>query len=213
MITFGFKDSKSIYTRAAISGVLGVAFILITPALRNSKAGLFDVLVMLTGAAVALLGVVELVVALVKKDRPRTEKTRMVSSAVVSIVLGAVICGTAKLIMTVFIVLVALFLLLLGLYQIIILISAHRALRFSTGFFVLPAIVTICGAIVLIGGLTANKNMQDVMCYAAGVSLILYSISELVAMTRIRKAMDAYFAEEQEAVVVDVEPADKVDEQ
>ncbi len=197
MITFGFKDSKSIYTRAAVAGLLGVAFILITVALRGSSYGLFDVLIKITGTCLAVLGVVELIMALVNKDHYGNEKTWMITSAIVSIVLGLVICGTAKLIMSVFIVIVAVCLLLMGIYEIAALVSAYKVERFSPGYFVMPALVAICGAIVLVGGLSSSKGMQDVMCYATGASLIIYAISEVVAFTRIRKAMDKFFADEQ----------------
>lgn len=214
MITFGFKNIRSIYTRAAVSFVLGLAFILLTVALKGTKYGLFDVLVMVTGAGIVLFGVIELALCLLKKDRPRGEKTWMLISSISAIVLGAVICGTASLIMKVFCVLIALFLLLLGIYQIIILVSALKVTRFSPAFFVLPGLVVIFGAVVLIGGLTTK--MQNFMSYAAGASLMLYAASDLLAMMRVKKAMGSMGPEEQQTVTVTVEEVaepEKVDEQ
>lgn len=211
MITFGFKNNKSIYSRAAVSFLLGLSLVLITFALRkNENIGLFDVLAMVTGAGIGLFGLIELIICLTKKDRSGGEKTWMLVSAVSTLLLGVIICFTAKFLATAFSVLIALFLLVIGIYQIVILVSALRVSRFSALFFVLPGLVVIFGALVLIGGLA--HVMQDFICYAAGVSLITYAVSDLIALSRVKKAMAASAPEEQDAVVATVEEG-KVDEQ
>lgn len=211
MITFGFKNNKSIYSRAAVSFLLGLSLVLITFALRkNENIGLFDVLAMVTGAGIGLFGLIELIICLTKKDRSGGEKTWMLVSAVSTLLLGVIICFTAKFLATAFSVLIALFLLVIGIYQIVILVSALRVIRFSALFFVLPGLVVIFGALVLIGGLA--QEMQDFICYAAGVSLITYAVSDLMALSRVKKAMAASAPEEQDAVVATVEEG-KVDEQ
>ena len=143
-----------------------------------------DVFVQIFGASLALAGVVELIWALAQKHEQR-EKALMIANAIVFFVLGLVIFLTARFIVGVFGVILALAILLFGIYHIFIMISAFRIVRFSPASFVLPVLVLLY-AMLSDGG----KALQASLGYVCGSAMVLYAISELVSARRVRKVME-----------------------
>ena len=149
-----------------------------------------DVFVQIFGASLALAGVVELIWALAQKHGQR-EKALMIANAIVFFVLGLVIFLTARFIVGVFGVILALAILLFGIYHIFIMISAFRIVRFSPASFVLPVLVVLCGGFLLYAMLSdGGKALQASLGYVCGSAMVLYAISELVSARRVRKVME-----------------------
>ena len=152
-----------------------------------------DVFVQIFGASLALAGVVELIWALAQKHEQR-EKALMIANAIVFFVLGLVIFLTARFIVGVFGVILALAILLFGIYHIFIMISAFRIVRFSPASFVLPVLVVLCGGFLLYAML--SDNAPDIIIAdeptnnVCGSAMVLYAISELVSARRVRKVME-----------------------
>ena len=182
MIVFGFKSKKSICIRAAVAAAVGIIFI----ALTAEGYGVFDVMVKACGIAMAVAGVIELVWGIFQNGS-KSERTLMIANAVTFIVLGLVVWFAAKAIVGIFGVIIAMIVFFFGFYQLIVMISAYRAVRFSLAVFVLPLAVTICGAYLIVAMFVAKGALQAAIGYVCGAALILYAISELVAAYRLDK--------------------------
>lgn len=172
--------------RAVAALVTGLLVILLT--IAGYK--FLDVFVQIFGASLALAGVVELIWALVQKQEKR-ERGLMIANAVTFFILGLVIFLTARFIVGVFGIIVALMILIFGIYQIVVMVSAFRMIRFSPASFVLPVLVVLCGAFLLVAMLSdGGSSLQACLGYVCGSAMVLYAVSELVSARRVRKVME-----------------------
>ena len=76
-------------------------------------------------------------------------------------------------------------LLLFGIYQIVIMVSLVKHTGINLFMFALPGLAAIGGALILF-----HPFSQSVMGIIAGVALLIYGISELLATWKVQRAVD-----------------------
>lgn len=211
MITFGYKSGVNGPLRALVALAVGVMMVM------NPDEALTTV-VKIFAAFMFASGLVSLVVGL--KDKKNGSLPLMSFNAAVDILIGMVLFIAPGFVARFIIYLIGFALLAFGVVQLIALASARRVMNMGMGVFVLPAVVTIIGGVILF-----NPFAEKVMVMMAGAALIVYGASELFSSWKMKKAIDEYEihqappvqeeAEEQETASDDVKEVDyeKVDEQ
>ncbi len=175
MITFGYKNKFSGFTRAIIALALGTAMLFV----RDSMA----LIVYIVAAFVLASGIVSLIIGL--KKEPADQKPLVVINSGFNIVIAALMFIFAHHLGIVVGVLLGVVLLLFGGLQLIVMISANRVMGVGKVSFIMPAIVLACG-ILLISAPWVFSNLVGVI---AGASLIIYGVSELISSWKMQQTM------------------------
>ncbi len=178
MFTFGYKSRVNGPLRALIALAVGVMMVM------NPDEALTTV-VKIIAAFMLASGLVSLVVGL--REKKNGSLPLMSFNALVDVIIGLVLFmfpgGVARFI----IYLIGFALLAFGAVQLIALASARRVMNMGFGVFILPAIVTVVGGVIVF-----NPFAPAVMVMIAGASLIVYGASELLSSWKMKKAMDEY---------------------
>ncbi len=178
MFTFGYKSRVNGPLRALLALAVGVMMVM------NPDEALTTV-VKIIAAFMLASGLVSLIVGL--KDRRNGALPLMSFNAVVDVLIGLVLFmfpgGVARFI----IYLIGFALLIFGVVQLIALASARRIMNMGFGVFILPALVTVIGGVIVF-----NPFAPSVMVMIAGASLIVYGASELLSSWKMKKAIDEY---------------------
>lgn len=199
MITFGYKSRVNGPMRALVAIVVGIMMVVY-------PASALTTVVKIIAAFMIASGVVSLVVGL--RDKEKGALPLMSFNAVIDLLIAILLFVFAPVIARFVIYLIGFVLLAFGLIQIVALLGTRRVMPVGFGSFILPMIVTFIGGFILF-----NPFAESVMTIIAGVSLVLYGVSELLSswrMKKVRETMDER-VDEQEAQVIDKD--DQIDEQ
>ncbi len=210
MITFGYNSRANGPLRALVALAVGVMMVM------NPDEALTTV-VKIFAAFMLASGLVSLVVGL--KDRKNGSLPLMSFNAAIDILIGLILFIAPGFVARFIIYLIGFALLAFGVVQLIALASARRVLAMGSGVFLLPAIVTLVGIVILF-----NPFAEKVMVMIAGAAMIVYGASELLSSWKMKKAIDEYEIhqapvpeepEEQDETLMDIKEVDyeKVDEQ
>ena len=173
MITFGFRNRMSGLLRAVIAIVLGIVMV-------SFPGTSLIIIVKIVAAFLIASGLVSLVFGIV--NRQNGGLGLMVTNTVVDIVLGALIFMFPAEVASIVMFLLGLLLLFFGVFQLAALLSANRVLPVGAFAFVLG------GALVMFHPF----GLGSVITLVAGISLLVYGISELISTWKMRKAMKEY---------------------
>lgn len=206
MITIGFKQSSDSWLRAILA--LGLGIVVLITCLQGSDP--FKILVKVCGCFVLAAGIFSLIYGLIKKNDK--DFSLMMVNAAVDILLGAACFIFAGAIARVFFYLIAFVMIAFGIWQMIVLISARKWVK--TGFlvFILPIVI------VLLGVLMMAPNISKALGWICSIVLILYGVSELITLYKMRKAIKAFEisitpVEEPAAPAEPAEPATPAEDQ
>ncbi len=130
-------------------------------------------------------GLVSLVVGL--KDRKNGSLPLMSFNAAVDVLIGLVLFIAPGFVAKFIIYLIGFALLAFGAVQLIALASARRVMNMGLGVFLLPAIVTAIGVVIVF-----NPFAEKIMVMMAGAAMIVYGASELFSSWKMKKAIDEY---------------------
>ena len=196
MITFGYKNPWSGLVRAFASlglGVLAVAY----------PGDVIPLIVEIFAIVLGLYGVGMLIFAFV--TRKRGHFGMWLSNALIEIAVAVLVFMFSGYIAKIAVVLIGVLLLCAGIYQIVVLISAERVLRFGFWFFLLPLIEAGLGAVLMF----ASQLFTETVGIIVGVALVVSGLSELISSVKImmiqKKIKNALQPEEQKAKVQDAE--------
>ncbi len=178
MITLGFKNKFSGLLRAVTALALGVIMV-------ARPDGALILVVKVLAAFLVASGIVSLIYGII--NRKRGGFSLMATNAVVDIIIGAVLFVFPGTIANVLIWVIGFALLVFGLWQIIVLLSAQKVTKAGFWAYVLPLICAICGAIIICN---TDKTVRFIMILA-GVASIIYGVSELATTWRMNKAIKA----------------------
>ncbi len=178
MFTFGYRNRANGPLRALVALAVGVMMVL------NPDDALTAV-VKIFAAFMLASGLVSLFVGL--KDRKNGALPLMSFNAAVDVLIGLVLFIMPGFVARFIIYLIGFALLAFGIVQLIALASAKRVMNMGMGVFILPAIVTIVGGVILF-----NPFAPAIMVMIAGAALIVYGASELFSSWKMKKAIDEY---------------------
>lgn len=179
MITFGFRNRMSGLLRAVIAIVLGIVMV-------SFPGTSLIIIVKIVAAFLIASGLVSLVFGIV--NRQNGGLGLMITNTVVDIVLGALIFMFPAEVASIVMFLLGLLLLFFGVFQLAALLSANRVLPVGAFAFVLPVLCAVGGALVMFHPF----GLGSVITLVAGISLLVYGISELISTWKMRKAMKEY---------------------
>ena len=177
MITFGYRNRLNGPLRAAVAIAIGIVMV-------ASKANALELAVRIIAALLVASGLVSFIYGYIK--RQDGAMSLMGFNAVVDLVLGALIFIFPGVVSNLIIYIVGFALLIFGLFQIITLISAIRVLGGGLGAFIMPVLVTLAGGFLL----ARPAFIGEAIGVVAGISLIVYGVSEFLSSWKMRKAMD-----------------------
>lgn len=137
----------------------------------------------------------------------KTEKSfsLWLSNSIIEIVVAVLVFIFAGFIARIAAILIGVLLFVSGLYQIVALISAEKVSRFGFGYFILPVIEAILGAVLM----TTSQLFTDVVGLIIGIALIVSGLSELFSSIKVYRIQKKFASdtktEEQDAEVKTVE--------
>ena len=179
MITFGYNSRFKGPLRALTALAIGIVMVV-------SKTNALTLAVQIIAAFLIASGIVTLAVGY--KNRANGSFSLMAVNTVVDILLATVLFIFPGFFANLLVYLIAFALLCFGFFQLISLGSASRVFGMGIFAFILPVIVLLSGFFLL-----SNPSfLGSAVGVVAGVSLIIYGVSELVSSWKMRKAMDEY---------------------
>lgn len=193
--TFGYSNRLNGPMRAVVAIAVGVILMV-----YNEQA--MNIVVKIIAALLFASGIVSLAVGL-KKKGDSTSKL-MNFNAVVDIVIAALLFFFNGFVANLIIYFIGIVLAGFGLFQIIALLSANKVAKVGIWSFLMPVLVTGAGVFLLFTPEFAKSSISLI----AGISLLMYGVSELISSWKVGKAFDKYEVMD----VKDVE-YEKVDEQ
>ncbi len=210
MITFGYSSRVNGPLRALLALAVGIMMVMRPEEALTTVVKIFAVFMFVSGLVSLFVGL---------RNRKNGSLPLMTFNGVVDIIIGIVLFTAPVFVARFIIYLIGFALLVFGAFQLIALASARRVMNMGAGVFVLPAIVTIVGGVILF-----NPFAEKVMVMIAGAAMIVYGASELLSSWKMKKAMDEYEIHqnkepeqpvEKEELPEDVKEVDyeKVDEQ
>lgn len=210
MITFGYKSKSSGITRAVIALILGVVMFFT----GNSVT----VIVQIMAAFILASGLVSMIIGL-KKEAPN-QRPLILTNSGLNIIIAVLMFVFAESLGGLFVAIIGIILILFSMFQMVVLFSANRISPVGALSFIMPAIVLVCGIILLF----SPKFVEDVLGYIVGASLMIYGASEIISTMKMAKRMEdagIFMADSEkrtetsEEVAQDVKDVDfeKVDEQ
>ncbi|MCQ2136862.1 MAG: hypothetical protein MJY67_08110 [Bacteroidales bacterium] len=195
MITAGFNTKTGVVLKALGAIGLGVAILYLN--MRNIDP--FAVIVKVIAALVLVSGCSSLVYALVKNQA--SQKNIIIAGSAFTILFGVMLFVFAGPVASVFFFFIAAILFLMGMWQVIVLLSLGRFGR--TGWlYVFPALTILTSMLLL------APNVQK--AYICAAALILFGVSEIVSAWRVGNASSlrdkmARDAAQEQAADVDVQ--------
>lgn len=181
MITIGFKSKFGGWLRALCAIVLGVVMV-------ARPATSLILVVKLAAAFLIASGVVSIVFGIMNKDR--NALGLMIVNSVVDIALGALLFMFPDAVANVIIIVLGIALLALGIFQIVVLGSAFRLLVMGFWGFILPILCVIGGLLLLFNPFASAATLTLV----AGICVLVYGVSELLATIQMNRAQKVYEA-------------------
>ena len=201
MITFGYKKQFESIARAFIALGLGICLFVF-------KIDAIETVIRIIGIAILFAGVISIAPMLSKKDS-KVKQNKL------GTLIGWTTCGLATVIGLIvalkplwftklFIFLLAGAIIVFCVIQLMALISAMQLIEGTPVPLVLSAAALVGGIVVMF------FSAGQVLCYIIGALLVIYGVSELLAMPKIKKAEEIYIIKYGPAK--DAEPASKSSE-
>lgn len=183
MITFGYKKHFESIARAFIAIGLGVCLFIF-------KVDAIETVVRIIGIAILFAGVISIAPMLGKKDtKVKQNKLGTVigwTTCGIATVIGLIVALKPLWFTKLFIFLLAGAIIVFCVIQLMALISAMQLIETNPLPLVLSGAALVGGIVVMFFG------AGQVICYIIGVLLVIYGISELIAMPKIKKAEEIY---------------------
>ena len=179
MITFGFKSKTGGLLRAVVAIVLGVIMV-------SFPGSSLVVIVKILAAFLIASGLVSLVFGIV--NRQNGGLALMITNTLVDIILGILIFMFPAAVASIVMFLLGLLVMFCGIFQIVVVLGANRVLPVGIWTFLLPVLCAAGGAMVMFHPF----GLGSVITLVAGIALLVYGVSELIATWKMRKAMKEY---------------------
>lgn len=144
------------------------------------------VIVKILAAFLIASGLVSLVFGIV--NRQNGGLALMITNTLVDIILGILIFMFPAEVASIVMFLLGLLIMFFGIFQIVVLMSANRVLPVGIWTFLLPVLCAAGGAMVMFHPF----GLGSVITLVAGIALLVYGVSELMATWKMRKAMKEY---------------------
>ena len=178
-MTFGYKNTSNSLIRALVALAIGVVMVV-------SRTNAIELAIRVVAAFLVATGVVSFVIG--RRRQNEGDASLMSVNAGVDILLGILLFLFPGFVAKLMVYIVGFALLGFGIFQIIALVSTIKVMKIGLGSFIMPVVVVIAG-----GFLVANPSfIGDAIGIVAGAALILYGISELLAMWKMKKAIKEY---------------------
>ncbi len=178
-MTFGYKNTSNSLIRALVALAIGVVMVV-------SRTNAIELAIRVVAAFLVATGVVSFVIG--RRRQNEGDASLMSVNAGVDILLGVLLFLFPGFVAKLMVYIVGFALLGFGIFQIIALVSTIKVMKIGLGSFIMPVVVVIAG-----GFLVANPSfIGDAIGIVAGAALILYGISELLAMWKMKKAIKEY---------------------
>lgn len=179
MIRFGFKNKYSGFIRALAAIVIG-SVMMIMP----GKSLVFMVRVI--AAVLIASGVVSLLFGF--ENRKNGGFALLGFNTVVNIIIGVLLFAFPEPVAKVIPIILGVMLLLFGLFQIAALFSASRIIPTGLWTYLLPVLCSCGGLLIVLNPFGTATTLT----FVAGIAVVVYGISELVAAWKMNRAIKEY---------------------
>ena len=172
MITFGYKGKFSSTFRGVIALVLGVVMLFVGNAV--------DMIVYIIAAFMLISGLLSLYAGL--KTESASQRPLVLINSGFNALIAAFMFVFASELGNFVVGVIGFIMMLLGFLQLLVLGSAIRVSGMAKGFFAMPGVVLVCGALLLF----KPGFVGEIIGTLIGVSFIIYGISELVSSKKLK---------------------------
>ena len=138
------------------------------------------------GALIALRGIIGFVVLCFQKDD--SDFMGSAVNSVLNAVLGGVMFLYPEWFVNILMYMVAVLMIALGFVQLLAMLSASRVVNVGFFSFVLPLLIILLGILLIV----RPSFLGEMIGIVAGVSLMVYGVSELLSLRKMKKAIDEY---------------------
>lgn len=187
MITFGYRNRLNGPLRALTALAIGLVMVI-------CKTNALELVVRIIAAFLFASGVVSLIVGY--KNKANGTLGLMGFNGVVDMLLGFLLFLFPGFVAGLLIYLIAFGLIGFGMFQLITLFSASKVLGLRIWSFVLPFVVLSAGIFLM----ARPSFVGEAIGVVAGVSLIVYGVSELLSSWRMKKVVDDFSKEEDNTI-------------
>ena len=179
MITLGFRNKFGGWLRSITAIVLGIIMV------SKPETSLILAVKVLAAFLIAS-GIVSLVYGII--NRQRGALGLMVTNAIVDIAIGVLLFIFPQEVAGFMLVIIGIAVLIFGIMQIIVLVSASKVVSNAFLIYILPVLCVIGGAILLFRPFSS----LNALVLLGGIAVLVYGVSEFIATWKINRAMKAY---------------------
>ena len=179
MITFGYRSRFSGPLRALTAIAIGLVMVI-------SRTDALELVVRIIAAFLVASGVVSLIVGY--KNRTEDTFKLMGFNGIFDILIGLLLLIFTKSVAGLLVYFIAFCLIGLGLFQLVILISARKDLGLNVWSYILPSLVLAAGIFLMFN----PPFVGEAIGVVAGASIIVYGVSELLSSWRMKKVVKYY---------------------
>ncbi len=178
MITLGFNNKFSGWIRTFIALIIG--FLMVT-----KPGASLEIIVKVLASFLIASAVITIIYGYI--NRARGALTLMAINACICFVVGVILFIFPRFVADIILFLIGIALIVSGIWEIIVLATAHKALNAKLSHFILP-VLCIAGGIIL---LSNTGKVTDLIIVIAGIAIIIYGISEFIATWKMNRALKA----------------------
>lgn len=179
MRTFGYKSKAKGLFRAIAAIVIGLVMVTV-------QVNALNVFLQYLGALIALRGIIGFIVLCFQKDD--SDFMGSAVNSVLNAVLGGVMFLYPEWFVNILMYMVAVLMIALGFVQLLAMMSASRVINVGFFSFVLPLLIILLGILLIV----RPSFLGEMIGIVAGVSLMVYGVSELLSLRKMKKAIDEY---------------------
>lgn len=179
MRTFGYKSKAKGLFRAIVAIVIGLVMVTV-------QVNAFNVFLQYLGALIALRGIIGFVFLCFQKDD--SDFMGSAVNSVLNAVLGGVMFLYPEWFVNILMYMVAVLMIALGFVQLLAMMSASRVINVGFFSFLLPLLIILLGILLIV----RPSFLGEMIGIVAGVSLMVYGVSELLSLRKMKKAIDEY---------------------
>ena len=179
MITFGFRNRWGGILRSVVAIVLGVVMI----ALPSDS---LEILVKVLAAMLIASGLVSAIFGI--RSRQSGVLGLMLFNSIVDVLIGVLMFCYPSFVAGFLVIVLGALLLGMGLLQFLSLISASSFVKMGFAAYILP-VICVCGGLLII---IQPDVIAAVLTVFAGIVLLIYGLSELIAGWKMHKAIEVY---------------------
>lgn len=166
---YSLYDNAHGYTRAAITLLAGLVFVIWPQAVQNT-------IIYILGALILISGIISLVTSLKNSENADWTTRLMSANGWFSIAFGAILMIFPSFFMNILVFLFGIILLLVGIGSIAAFLNTRKLVKTSWTSAIIPILITLCGFSMFF----FPNDSSNRIFWIFGIALLIYGVSQLI---------------------------------